>query len=221
MLYLDGADRAELAPLLATGLFHGVTTNPKILAQAGLTLDDVPELYGWAIDHGAQLVFAQALGTDVEALRRSARWITRIGERARVKVVATTAGLTVAKELADDGHEVLVTAVYHPTQALAALAAGARFIAPYVGRAGDNGRDGHALVATIAALAASWRDRGGHELRILAASLRTPDLVANAAAAGAQDVTVAVPVAWALLEDPLTVRAAAEFEELARGHGPA
>ncbi len=208
MLYLDGADRSELAPLLATGLFAGVTTNPTILDRAGLTGDDVESLLAWSRDQGAATFFAQATGESLTELRRCAHRLAALGPDVVVKLCATTEGLTVGRELTRSGSRVLITAVYHPVQIALADAAGADFIAPYVGRATDRGRDGIDLVRRMAAIASTPR--------ILAASLRSPDQVADALAAGAHDVTLSPAVARAALRDELTVAAAAEFEALTR-----
>lgn len=208
MLYIDSADRAHIAPLLATGLFAGVTTNPTILDRAGLTAADLPDLAAWARDHGAARFFAQATGGSVDAQRASAAAIAGLGDDVVVKVVATPDGLTVARELADAGREVLVTAVYHPAQQLLAEAAGAAFIAPYVGRATAQGRDGVELVRRMAAVSAG-------ATRILAASLRTADGVVDVFAAGAHDATLAPAVADEMLRDELTLGAAHDFETLA------
>lgn len=207
MLYLDSADRAQLAPLLATGLFVGVTTNPTILDRAGLTAADLPELAAWTRDHGSTRFFAQATGATLDEQRAAAAAIAELGDDVVVKVVSTTIGLTVAAELVAAGREVLVTAVYHPTQQLLAEAAGAQYIAPYVGRASANGRDGIELVRGMAAA-------GTGSARILAASLRSVDNVAEVFAAGAHDATLATAVAAAMLGDELTLAAAEEFEAL-------
>lgn len=212
MLYLDSADRPQLAPLLATALFDGVTTNPLILHRAGLAATDLPDLSQWLRDHGCRRLFAQATGTTIKELRASAAAVTALGDDVIVKLVSTHAGLTVAKELSDAGREVLITAVYHPAQILLAAAAGAHYIAPYVGRATESGRDGLALVRTLVAMAA---DRP----RILAASVRSVDQLADVSAAGAHDATLSIDVAKALLDDELTRSAAAEFEAVA--HAPA
>jgi transaldolase len=102
--------------------------------------------------------------------------------------------------------------VNHPAQGLAAAAAGARFIAPYVGRVDDAGRSG---LETLTALRRVIDVAGAATLRVLAASLRSADAVAGAAAAGADDLTFSAEVARALLEDATTVAAADEFEQLA------
>ena len=206
MLYIDSADRDQLEPLLATGLFAGVTTNPAILGRAGLTAADLPDLAAWLRERGVTRFYAQATGTTVDELRATAQRIADLGDDVVIKLVATTAALTVARELTDAGREVLITAVYHPAQALLAAAAGAQEIAPYVGRTSENGRDGIALVAEIV--------RSAPTVRVLAASLRSPDQVAAVAVAGAHDLTLAPAVAHALFQDELTLAASAEFEEL-------
>jgi transaldolase len=104
---------------------------------------------------------------------------------------------------------VLITAVYHPAQMLLAVAAGAHFIAPYVGRAADAGRDGLALVRDMARMES---DRP----RILAASLRSIAQLAEVAAAGAQDATLSVEIADAVLADELTRSATDEFEAVSQ-----
>ncbi len=210
MLYLDSADRVGLAPLLASGLFAGITTNPLILHRAGLSAADLPDLVSWARDHGCRRFFAQATGTTLEELRESAHGIIALGEDVVVKLVSTPLGLTLARRLASERHDVLVTAAYHPSQMLLATAAGARFIAPYVRRATEAGRDGIALVRLMAQL--------GNEgsPRILAASLGGVDQVVEAMTAGAHDATLSIAVATAMLHDELTLTATAEFEEFAR-----
>ncbi|WP_226534072.1 transaldolase family protein [Microbacterium paraoxydans] len=206
MLYLDSADRDQLAPLLATGLFAGVTTNPAILARSGLTSDDLPALAAWLRSQGVTRFYAQASGSTRAQVRDSAWRVAELGDDVVIKLVATQDALAVAHELASAGREVLITAVYHPAQALLAAAAGATEIAPYVGRASENGRDGIALVERIA--------RSAPGVRILAASLRSPDQVAAVAAGGAHDLTLAPTIARALFDDELTLAASAEFEDL-------
>lgn len=219
MLYLDTAVRDDLEPLLATGLFRGVTTNPKILAQAGLGWRDLPDFHAWCRSRGAELVFMQATGLTVDELRRTARELLAIDDTVRVKLVCTAAGLQVTRELADEGHEVLVTAVHAAAQGLAAAAAGARFIAPYVGRVDDTGADGVAMVEALCRVIAA--SEGAGSLRVLAASLRTPEALARVTAAGAHDLTFSADVARALLADERTVAATEEFERLAAAGAPA
>ncbi len=237
MLYIDSADRPAVERLLATGLFAGVTTNPTILNRAGLDVDDSPDVYAWLAGAGAGTVFFQAVGTDPDALAEHGRELRGLGANVVVKLPATAPGLTAARRLTREGTPVLVTAVYHASQALSACAAGAEWIAPYVGRMSDLGRDG---VAEAVAMHAITRAAGGHAVggtpalgtaaaeadapdaggcRVIAASLRDVDQVARLAAGGVPDFTLSVALCDALLADPLTVQAAADFEAVARRAG--
>ncbi|MFE6234062.1 transaldolase family protein [Cellulosimicrobium sp. NPDC057862] len=215
MLYIDSADRDQVERLLATGLFAGVTTNPTILYRSGLTVDDVPAVHRWARAAGAGTVFLQAVGPDAAALEAHSRELVELGPDVVVKLPATSDGLAVSRRLTREGVPVLVTAVYHASQGLLADAAGAGWIAPYVGRMGDLGLDG---VEQTADLHATLR-ASGQGCRVLAASLRDTTQVAALAARGVEDFTLSTALCTALLENPDTVAAAAQFETDARAAG--
>ncbi len=208
--YIDSADRELIEELWPTGIFRGVTTNPTILSRSGLGQDDLPALYTWLTDLGVDTFYAQVLGTTADAMLTSAARLLELGPVV-VKVPATAAGFQVARKLVADGVRVLLTAVYHPVQAVAARDLGIQGVAPYVGRMTDAGRDG------LGAVALMQQAIGSEPTRILAASLRSLDDVATLAAAGVPDFTLGASVARALVEDELTQRAVAEFEAAAAG----
>ncbi|MEV7970759.1 transaldolase family protein [Sphaerisporangium sp. NPDC088356] len=232
-LYVDSAERSVVEPLLATGLFAGVTTNPALLARAGLTQADLPAVFAWATAAGARHVFMQTLGTTAGEILAAGRWIRDLGPEAIVKIPATREGLAAARVLAEEDVPVLVTAVHHATQALLADAAGARFIAPYVGRMTDQGRDGvaetiqmHRILSGSATRVPSGpgsrevsvpgaRLLPGEGTRVLAASLRSREDVAALAAAGVPDFALSAPLCEALLADEPTIAAADQFEAIA------
>ncbi|WP_405150078.1 hypothetical protein OG589_16610 [Sphaerisporangium sp. NBC_01403] len=232
-LYVDSAERSAVEPLLATGLFAGVTTNPALLARAGLTQADLPAVFAWATGAGARQVFMQTLGTTAGEIVTAGRRIRGLGPEAVVKIPATREGLTAARVLADEDVPVLVTAVHHATQALLADAAGARFIAPYVGRMTDQGHDGVAETILMHRILSEPRTReltgpgtrevpepgtlSGPGTRVLAASLRSREDVAALAAAGVPDFALSAPLCEALLADEPTVAAADQFEAIAAG----
>jgi transaldolase len=204
-LYIDSADRALVEELWSSGVFAGVTTNPTILERAGLGQPDVPELYRWLRDLGVDRVFVQVLGrTDTEMLR-SAEQVLALGSVV-IKVPATAAGYAAAKTLVDDGVEVLLTAVYHPLQAMMARDVGIQGVAPYVGRMTDAGRPGVEAVIDMQKIVAV------SSTRIVAASLRTTQEVWRLAAAGVPDFTVGEAVARSMLADELTLAAVEAFE---------
>lgn len=217
--YIDCADVDVVEELWSTGLFAGVTCNPTILARAGLAQRDIPALHRDLVAMGVEEVFAQVLGADTAEMARSAAWLRTIGDVV-VKVPATVAGLRLVRDLAADGVPTLVTAVYHPTQALLARDVGADWVAPYVGRMSDSGRPGvDAVSQMVDALA-------GSRTQVLAASLRSPDQVAELAAVGVRHQTLGAEVARRVLHDELTAAAVVEFERQAaeaelRPAGPA
>lgn len=207
-LYLDSADRAALGPLLETGLFAGITTNPLLLHRAGLTQRDLPALHDWAVGVGARTVFLQTIGADVSALVVDGRRLRSLSNHVVVKVPATSAGLTASRILIEEGVPLLVTAVYHAAQALLAAAAGAQFIAPYLGRMTDAGRDGLTEIITMQHILTHTTTE------ILVASIRTVDDLVTLAAAGVPTFTLGPPLATAVLGDELTILAAQEFEDI-------
>lgn len=203
--YIDSADRDLIVDLWSTGVFAGVTTNPTILSRAGLAQADLPDLYGWVRDRGIETFYAQVLGTSTAEMLASARSLQELGPLI-VKVPAAPAGLAAARALVRDGVETLLTAVYHPVQALLARDLGAQGVAPYVGRMTDAGRDG------VQGVIRMQRAIGSEPTRILAASLRSADDVAALAAAGVPDFTLGPAVARAIIADELTLKAVADFE---------
>lgn len=206
--YLDTADRPEAEALLATGLFSGLTTNPTLLARAGIRHSEIPQTIRWARAAGAGTVFVQAWGTTAGQLRDSGLWIHAQDPETVVKVPATEAGLTATAALVSEGIRVLVTAVYTRSQALPAMAAGADYIAPYLGRMLDAGLDG---LAEIAAIQRSI-DSSGSPLKVLVASLRTPGQAAALAAAGVTEFTLSPAVWHSFFDVPLTQAAVKQFE---------
>lgn len=208
-LYLDTADRKLAEPLLATGLFAGLTTNPVILARAGCTVADIPAIHGWARAAGAREIFFQAWGPDTTTLVRRGLQLRELGDDVVVKVPASLAGSAACADLARRGLPTLLTAVYDPASALVAAAAGATYLAPYLGKLNEAGRDGLAAVESMQAALA------GTTTRILLASLRdTASLVATARF-GVEHFTMAPAIAQALFADPLTAEAVQGFEEAA------
>jgi TalC/MipB family fructose-6-phosphate aldolase len=205
-LYLDTADRTAAEPLLATGLFAGLTTNPTILRRAGLTVDAIPEIYKWATAAGAPEVFFQAWGDDLVGKGHQLR---DLGQEVVVKVVASLPGATACAALAVEGIPTLLTAVYAPGQAMIAAAAGATYLAPYLGRMTDSGRDGHGDVLAMQRLLAGTRTK------ILLASIRDVPSMVALAGEGVECFTFSPAIAHEFFADELTARAVLDFEEAA------
>ena len=211
-LYLDTADRTAAESLLATGLFAGVTTNPTILQRASKGVADLGDIYRWAIAAGAREVFFQAWGTEAATLIERGQWLRDLGQEVVVKFVATREGATACAALAREGVPTLLTAIYDPGQVIVAAAAGATYIAPYLGRLNDAGRQGIAeVIAMHEVLVAT-----GSSTKVLLASIRSvPDMVALARQ-GVDCFTMAPAVAEQFFTDPTTAEAARTFEDAVR-----
>jgi TalC/MipB family fructose-6-phosphate aldolase len=211
-LYLDTADRAAAEDLLRTGLFAGLTTNPTILQRSGLGVADAPEVYQWAVAAGAREVFFQAWGEDAETLVERGERLRELGPEVVVKVPASRAGAAACARLAAHGAPTLLTAVYAPGQVLVAAAAGATYIAPYLGRLNDAGRDGIAEVTAMQEVLAAT----GASTKILLASIRDVPSMVALARRGIDCFTIGPPVAEAFFAEHLTAAAVAAFEDAAR-----
>jgi transaldolase len=208
-LYLDTADRATAEPLLATGLFAGLTTNPTILQRASLSVSDIPDIHRWAVSAGAREVFFQAWGQDTATLTQRGQQLRGLGKEVVVKLVASRAGSAACAELAARDVPTLLTAVYAPSQAIVAAAAGATYLAPYLGKLQDAGRDGMAdIIAMHEILTAA-----GSQTRVLLASIRDATAIVSLARHGIQHFTIAPTVADQLFANELTADAVRIFEE--------
>jgi transaldolase len=208
-LYLDTADRAAAEPLLATGLFAGLTTNPTILQRASLGVADIPDIYRWAIDAGAREVFFQSWGEDTATLTDRGLRLRDLGNEIVVKVVASQAGSAACAKLATQDVPTLLTAVYNPSQAIVAASAGATYIAPYLGKLQDAGRDATADVIAMHEILINT----GSPTKVLLASIRDVSAIVTLARHGVEHFTMAPPVAEQLFADELTEDAARTFDQ--------
>ena len=182
-IFLDTAETSDLKDLMTTGLIDGVTTNPSLILKSGRNLGDtIAEMC--ELTPGP--VSAEAVATDYEGMMAEGRFLAKIAPNVAVKLPLTPDGLRACKTFSDEGTMVNVTLCFSAVQALLAAKAGATFISPFVGRLDDNGADGMMLIREIRQI----YDNYGFETQILAASLRTPIHVKDAALAGADCATL-------------------------------
>ena len=212
-LFLDCADPQAWLQWLPSGLFRGITTNPTLLRRAGqpCTLERLEQLTAEALALGAQELHLQAWGADLLGCGRALAALAP--GRIWVKLPITRSGAEAARALIADGHAVTFTACYEPAQVLLAAALGAEYIAPSLGRIGDLGRDGHAELVRMQRCVAGV----GSPLRLLVASLRSPDDLARLAAEGLDTFTISPAIAEALFAVAPTAAAAQQFERDAVG----
>jgi transaldolase len=215
-LLLDSADPADWQAWLPSGLFRGVTTNPSLLRRAGLpcSAGQLAELTRRALALGAQEIHLQTWGADADAASAIGRQLAAIDrQRVLVKVPIDRAGIETARRLIGEGIAVTFTACYEAHQVLLASALGARYIAPYLGRISDSGRDGHAELV----LMQQCLDGVGSSTRLLVASLRQPTDLSRLAAAGISTFTLGAAIAEQLHRVAATEAAVAQFHRDAHG----
>ncbi|HET8726932.1 MAG TPA: transaldolase family protein [Alphaproteobacteria bacterium] len=216
-LFLDTADVTVWADWLPVGIFYGVTTNPTLLQRAGVrcTVPSLRDLAMRAFDFGAAEVQLQTWGGETDALVATGRELAAIDRRVVVKVPITRAGVAAGVRLVAGGARITLTGAYAAHQALTAAAAAADYVAPYLGRMNDAGRDGHDQIVAMEEML----DQMGSPMRVLVASLRSLDDVVRLARRGVDTFTISPALAGALFDEPLTEGAVSVFEEAARAMG--
>ena len=215
-LFIDTADTDACERWLPTGILHGVTTNPTILAREGLrsNVETLARLAAFAFERGVDEFQAQVWGGTRERYERTGRQIAALDPRMVVKVPVTEAGLAAARALVEEGVRVTITAVLDPSQVLVAAALGADYAAPYHGRIGDDGRDADAAIADMLRIVdTTERPR----TRLLVASVRSAAIATKLAAAGCDTLTLSPAVLEAMVVREDSEAATALFETDAAG----
>ena len=211
-LYLDSADERTWALLSACPPVQGVTTNPSLVHQAGLPVSLVTyeRLLQAAAGHGlAELMLQLPRPDEKEALQWQARLSTlagQLGVALTLKLPCHADWLPTIRALAPTGQAILLTGLANPVQLLWARAQGARYVAPYVGRLAADGRDVWSLMQACV----SVQSAGGPAL--LAASIKSADVLTRLIAYGAAAVTLPPASLMAWSSDDLTQTAMAQFD---------
>lgn len=196
-IFLDTASLKEIREGAALGLVDGVTTNPTHLAKESGEPDEVLRQICQTIDGP---ISAEVVATDFDGMMREGRHWAGLHKNIVVKCPCTWDGLKATRALTNEGHRVNMTLVFSATQALLAAKAGARFVSPFVGRLDDIATPGMELVSDIVQIL----DNYDYDCEVLAASLRHPMHVVEAAKLGAHIGTMPFTVFQSLVKHPLT-----------------
>ena len=195
--FIDTANVDEIREAASLGILDGVTTNPSLVAKEGRDFHKVlREIV--SIVNGP--ISAEVTATDRDGMLEQGRELAKIHPNITIKVPLTKAGLQACKTLRSENVQVNVTLCFSPAQALLAAKAEATFISPFIGRLDDISHEGMDLIRQIRAI----YDNYGFETQILAASIRHPLHVLDAALAGADVATMPYKVVMQLLKHPLT-----------------
>lgn len=207
-IYLDTANLAEIEEAASWGVLSGVTTNPTLLArESGVDFEETIRRIADLVDGpiSAETVSEDAAGM-VEEGRRYAAWHPNVV----IKVPCTLEGLKAVHRLRVEEIRTNVTLCFNANQALLAARAGAFLISPFVGRLDDISEPGMELVREIVAI---YDGDPEIETRVLAASIRHPRHIVEAALAGAHIATCPFGVLKQSLRHPLTEAGIARFLE--------
>ncbi len=203
-IFIDSGDLADIKEAHAMGAIDGVTTNPSLLAKAGLpTKEAITQIC--AIVDGP--ISAEVIATDTAGILREGRELAKIHANVVVKVPLIAAGLKAVKVFAAEGIKTNVTLCFSAPQAMMAAKAGATFISPFVGRIDDTGGDGMLLVEQIVTIYRNY----GFKTEVLTASVRHPHHVVRAAMIGSHVATLPLKTIKQLLRHPLTDKGLAQF----------
>ncbi|MCL4232835.1 MAG: fructose-6-phosphate aldolase [Dehalococcoidia bacterium] len=212
-LFLDTASIADVRRAAPWGVISGVTTNPTLLAKEG----GVP--YRQRIEEIAAVIdgpiSAECITRTAEELVAEARTLASWHPNVVVKIPIDNEGLKAIHRCSQEGIRVNVTLVFSANQALLAALAGAAYISPFVGRIDDTGGEGMEVVRQSVAIIEQHRLGA----QVIAASLRHPLHVTEAALAGSHIGTVPPAVLEQMLRHPLTDAGIARFLEDARKAG--
>ena len=202
--FIDTADLAEIKEAASMGLVDGVTTNPSLVAKTGRKFRDVL-LEICDVVKGP--VSAEVVSVTHDEIMKEARELAALRSNIVVKIPLIAEGLKAVKTCHDEGIKTNVTLCFSATQALLAAKAGASYISPFIGRLDDHGAAGMELISEIRAI----YDNYDFDTEILAASIRSPGHVRDAALAGADCATIPPDVFEALFKHPLTERGLQQF----------
>jgi transaldolase len=145
-------------------------------------------------------ISAEVVGLEAEGMIAEGRGLAKIADNIVVKIPMVKEGLKAIRALSAEGIRINTTLIFSSPQALLAAKAGAAYVSPFVGRLDDIGHDGMQLVREMREIF----DNYGFRCEILAASIRHPVHVVEAARAGADVATIPFKVLESLLNHPLT-----------------
>lgn len=196
-LFLDTANVEHIKEANEMGVICGVTTNPSLIAKEGRDFNEVIKEITGIVDGP---ISGEVVSEDAAEMIKEGREIAAIHPNMIVKIPMTVEGLKAVKVLASEGIKTNVTLIFSANQALLAANAGATYVSPFLGRVDDISMDGMELVRTIAEIF----EVHGINTEIIAASVRHPIHVIEAARVGAHIATVPYALVMQMVKHPLT-----------------
>lgn len=196
-LFIDTANIDEIKEINQWGVICGVTTNPSLIAKEGRDFKEVLKEITSIVDGP---ISAEVISLKWEGMVEEARALASIHPNIVIKIPMTRDGLKAVKILSKEGIKTNVTLIFSPNQALLAARAGANYVSPFIGRLDDIGNEGIYVVKDIVDIF----NLHGINTNVIAASIRHPVHVIEAAKAGAHIATIPYNVFVQMLSHPLT-----------------
>jgi transaldolase len=204
--FLDTASLKDISWAVQAGLIDGITTNPTLIAKQAGDLDPRDVLKEiCSIVEGP--VSAEVVATDIDGMLTEGKSLAKIADNIVVKIPMLEAGMVAVRRLASEGIRTNVTLCFSSVQCLVAAKAGATYVSPFIGRIDDVGQEGMDVIRETRQMF----DNYSIATQILAASIRHPRHVAEAAMIGADVATLPPEVLKKLLQHPLTDRGLQQF----------
>ncbi len=196
--FIDTANINEIKRINEWGILDGVTTNPSLIAkESGKPFEAIIEEICGIVDGpiSAEVISLEAAGMILEGKK-----LAKIHKNVVVKLPLIPEGLKACKALTAEGIKTNVTLCFSATQGLMAAKAGATYVSPFIGRLDDCNHVGMELIEDLVNIFANY----DLDTNVLAASIRGPRHVTEAALAGAHVATIPTKVFDQMIQHPLT-----------------
>lgn len=196
-LFIDTANIEKIKEINELGVICGVTTNPSLIAKEGRNFVEVVKEIASIVDGP---ISAEVISLEKDGMIKEARELSKIHKNIVIKVPMTFEGLKAVNVLSSEGIKTNVTLIFSSVQALLAARAGATYVSPFLGRLDDIGQSGINIIEEISDIF------NIHDIdtEIIAASIRNPIHIIEAARAGANIATVPYDTIIQMIKHPLT-----------------
>ncbi|MCL1979075.1 MAG: fructose-6-phosphate aldolase [Methanomassiliicoccaceae archaeon] len=196
-IFIDTANLDMIREINSWGILDGVTTNPSLIAKEGTDtrtrVREIAEIVDVPIS-------AEAMSLEADGMIKEGRELAALHPNINVKLPMCISALKASKVLSGEGIDVNMTLIFSPQQALLAAKAGARYVSPFVGRLDDIGLYGTEILGQIVNVFSNY----GFETEVIAASIRNPTHVLDAASMGCDIATIPYNVLQQMVSHPKT-----------------
>lgn len=199
--FIDTANLNDIKEAASLGILDGVTTNPSLMAKEGISGQaNIEKHYITICEMVDGDVSAEVIATDFKGIVEEGKHLAGLHENIVVKVPMIKEGIKAISHFTEIGIRTNCTLVFSAAQAILAAKAGATYLSPFIGRIDDINWEGMNLIKQIAEIYAIQ----GYETEILAASIRSPMHIVQAAQNGADVVTCPLSSIMGMFNHPLT-----------------